>query len=67
MSLTKQLKQAVKQSNLTTYAVAKGAGVPVPTLSRFLRGERDIRLATADKLAAFFQMHLTRPKRPKRG
>ncbi|NQT14062.1 MAG: helix-turn-helix transcriptional regulator, partial [Planctomycetes bacterium] len=59
------LKHAIERSGLPAYAISKGAGVPIPTITRFLRGERDMRLATAAKLAEFFEMRLTRPKRPK--
>ena len=33
------------------YQIAQDAGVSQIVLSRFLSGERDIRMATADKLA----------------
>ena len=65
MTISDQLKHAIERSALTSYAISKGAGVPIPTITRFLRGERDIRLATAAKLAEFFEMHLTRPRRRK--
>jgi plasmid maintenance system antidote protein VapI len=64
-ALSDALKAAIAESGLTVYAVAQGSGVAHPILSRFLSGQRDLRLATADKLAAFFQMKLTPPKTPK--
>ena len=36
---------------MTVYQIAKGAHVSQIIISRFLSGERDIRMATADKLA----------------
>lgn len=50
-SLSAALKKAMKQSSKTTYQVAKEAGVSQIMVSRFLSGKRDIRLATADRLA----------------
>jgi antitoxin component HigA of HigAB toxin-antitoxin module len=50
-SLSAALKKAMKQSPKTTYQVAKEAGVSQIMVSRFLSGKRDIRLATADRLA----------------
>jgi plasmid maintenance system antidote protein VapI len=67
MALENQLRQAVRDSGLTLYAVAKGAGIAYPVLYRFARGERDLTLETASRLADFFSMRLTRPKRPKKG
>jgi len=66
MALPQQLKEAIQKSGLTVYRISKDSGVPQPTLQRFVSGERDIRLGqTADKLAAYFGMRLTRPIRPK--
>lgn len=45
------LRSAIQASGLTVYAVAKRAGISQQVLSRWLSGERDIRLVTADKLA----------------
>ena len=50
-SLTQSLKHAIRNSNQTEYQIAKQSGVSQIVISRFLSGERDIRMATADKLA----------------
>lgn len=50
-SLSRALKQAIRESDMSTYQIAKRAGISQIIISRFLSGERDIRLATADKLA----------------
>src|SRR5437879_13841328 len=50
-SLSASLKKAMKNSPKTSYQLAKEAGVSQIMVSRFLSGKRDIRLATADKLA----------------
>ena len=67
MTLQGDLRKAVRDSGLTTYAIGKGAGIPLPVLYRFVSGERDLTLETASKLADYFQMRLTRPRRPKKG
>ena len=67
MSLQDQLRRAVHDSGLSVYAVAKGSGIAQPVLHRFVAGERDLTLATASRLADYFQMRLTRPRRPKKG
>jgi transcriptional regulator with XRE-family HTH domain len=66
MPVSDQLRAAIQKSELTLYRIAKDSGVPYGMLYRFAIGERDIRLGTADKLAAYFQMRLTRPIKPKR-
>ncbi len=50
-SLSASLKKAMKRSPKTRYQLAKEAGVSQIMVSRFLSGKRDIRLATADRLA----------------
>ena len=50
-SLSTSLKKAMKHSPKTSYQLAKEAGVSQIMVSRFLSGKRDIRLATADRLA----------------
>ncbi|MBI4585387.1 MAG: helix-turn-helix transcriptional regulator [Planctomycetes bacterium] len=50
-TLSEALKQAIHDSEMTVYQVAKRAHVSQIIISRFLSGERDIRMATADKLA----------------
>ena len=57
--LTEALKKAIRDSGQTEEQIAKQAGVPPIVISRFLSGERDIRMATADKLAAALHLRLT--------
>jgi predicted transcriptional regulator len=67
MKLADQLRKTVKGSGLTLYAVAKRSGVPYAVLYRFMSGERDLRLDTADRLCKLFSMRLTAPKKPLEG
>jgi len=67
MALQDQLRRAVEDSGLTLYRIAKGSGIAYQVLHRFARGERDLTLETASKLADYFGMRLTRPRRPKMG
>ena len=60
MSLSEQLREAMGKYG-SVYAVARDSGIGQPVLNRFYRGERDLYLRTADKLADFFGMHFTRP------
>jgi plasmid maintenance system antidote protein VapI len=57
-TLAEELKSALQGSELTSYAIGKAAGVSPITIGRFLRGERDVTLETAGKLAAVLGLHL---------
>lgn len=50
MRITTALKRALRADGHSILALAKASGVSHPVILRFLSGERDIRLATADKL-----------------
>lgn len=50
-SLSETLKRAIRDSDQSEYQIAKSAGVSQIVISRFLSGERDIRVATADRIA----------------
>jgi plasmid maintenance system antidote protein VapI len=52
------LRRAVLESGLTENAVAVAARVPQPVLHRFMCGERDLTLRSAQKLADYFQLEL---------
>ncbi len=62
-TLTDQLLEAIENSGKSINSIAMAADVPQPVLQRFASGERDIRLDTAAKLATYFGMKLTKPKR----
>jgi plasmid maintenance system antidote protein VapI len=57
-----QLKKAIRSTGKTVNAVAVEAGVPQPVLHRFMTGERDLTLRTAQKLADHFGLEL-RPRK----
>lgn len=45
------LREAIRSSGLTHYALARIAGVTPAQLDRFVAGQRDLTLATAAKVA----------------
>jgi len=49
--VTKTLQQAIRDSDFSQSEVARRAGIDVGQVSRFLRGERGMTLATAAKVA----------------
>jgi plasmid maintenance system antidote protein VapI len=52
------LKEGIHRSGKTLYRLARESGVSQPIIYRFVSGERDIRLETADKLAAALGLKL---------
>jgi hypothetical protein len=68
MELVESLKLAIRDSGKTHYALGKEAKIAPDVLDRFMRGERDVRLATAAKVASVLSLELT-PTKPakKRG
>jgi ribosome-binding protein aMBF1 (putative translation factor) len=50
-TLSKALREAIQSSGKSVYQIAKAAKVSQIVVSRFLSGERDIRMETADRLA----------------
>jgi hypothetical protein len=52
------LKQAVIDSGLTLYAIAKSAGIDRASLLRFMSGERTLRLPHAGRVAGFLGFEL---------
>jgi ribosome-binding protein aMBF1 (putative translation factor) len=58
-SIADSLKQAISASGRSVYQIAKESGISQIVIARFLSGERDIRMATADKLARVLNLQLT--------
>ncbi len=50
-AISDALRAAIAASPKSVYQICKEAGISQIVVSRFLSGERDIRLATADRLA----------------
>jgi transcriptional regulator with XRE-family HTH domain len=57
--LTKAIAAAVRASDQTPYAIAKGAGVARSQLSRLLSGERGLNSETIERLAHYLGLRIT--------
>ena len=57
-SLSEALRTAIRESDKSVYQIAQDADISQIVISRFLSGQRDIRLRTADKLAAVLRVKL---------
>jgi hypothetical protein len=60
-----QLRRAVRESELTRYAISVRTGIDQGTLCRFIRGERGMSLDSVDKLMECLELEI-RPRRRKR-
>ena len=61
-NIVDQLRQAIRDSGQTEYAIAKASGVSQSVVNRFSTGERGISLDTAAKLCEYLDLDL-RPRR----
>lgn len=57
--LTKAIAAAVRESDQTPYAIAKGSGVARSQLSRLLSGERGMTADTIERLADYLGLRIT--------
>jgi transcriptional regulator with XRE-family HTH domain len=57
--LTKAIAAAVRASDQTPYAIAKGAGVARSQLSRLMSGERGLNTETIERLADYLGYRIT--------
>jgi transcriptional regulator with XRE-family HTH domain len=57
-TISETIRQAVVDTGLPLQQVAEAAGVDRASLSRFVRGERSLRLDIADRLAEFLGLEL---------
>lgn len=64
-SLGNTLRETVRATGLPVATIAAATGIPQPVLHRFMAGERDLRLATADKLCHHFGLELQPAKKRK--
>lgn len=65
MSLSEKLRKAILSSKKTRYAIAVGSGIDHAVLRRFVKGERDIKLKTAESLAEYLGLELAKKKSKK--
>ena len=64
--MTELLRQALSEVE-SIRAVAKATGLDNASLSRFVNGERSLRLDLADRLAEYFEIECRRKARRRKG
>ncbi len=63
MSLSETLKAIILNSKQSRYAIARGSKIDHAVLRRFMTGERDIKLKTAESLAHYLELELVKKKK----
>jgi len=64
-TMTDVLKQAIQESGLTLYRIAKDTGIVGTSLLRFMQGKTSLRLDKADVLAEYLVLELVKRKASK--
>lgn len=62
----KKALEARQAAGETVYSMSRESGIPQPTIHRFLSGERDLRLANADRLGEYLGIVVSLPKKVKK-
>ena len=58
------LRTAIADAGLTAYALGRKSGVAQQVIARFLRGERDLKGDTIDRLCVALRLRLVSTARP---
>ena len=65
---TDQLRQAIDDSGLTRYRIAKATGIDESALAKFYNGSRGLSMGALNALGEFLQLTITLGRKPeKRG
>jgi transcriptional regulator with XRE-family HTH domain len=62
-----RLRQAVRESEMTRYAISVRTGIDQGTLCRFIRGERGISLDSVDRLMDCLGLEIRQRRKRKGG
>ena len=63
VTFSNQLREAVRNSESTCYAISKETGIDQAVLSKFLRGERGMLIPSIDALVEYLNLELSEKKR----
>jgi transcriptional regulator with XRE-family HTH domain len=62
--LTDQLRQAIDDSGLTRYQIAKGTGIDESALAKFYNGHRGLSMDALNALGEFLQLTIILGRKP---
>ena len=64
--LTDQLRQAIDDSGLTRYRLAKETGISESALGQFYNGHRGLSMEALNALGEYLQLRITLGRKPER-
>ncbi|MCH2130532.1 MAG: helix-turn-helix transcriptional regulator [Pirellulaceae bacterium] len=64
--MTDQIRQAIDDSGLTRYRIAKDTGIDESTLAKFYHGTRGLSLDNLDLLFGYLDLQIVRERKPRR-
>ena len=64
--LTDQLRQAIDDSGLTRYRIAKETGISESALAQFYNGHRGLSMNALNALGEYLQLKITLGRKPER-
>lgn len=64
--LTDQVRQAIDDSALTRYRIAKETGIDESALAKFYNGQRGLSMAALDALGEYLQLKITLGRKPRK-
>ncbi|MCH7702565.1 MAG: helix-turn-helix transcriptional regulator [Planctomycetes bacterium] len=67
MKLSDQLRQAIRESKHSRYAIWKATGIDQAVLSHFLAGRRGMSIQSLDLLCEFLRLELRSARRTRNG
>lgn len=62
--LTDQIRQAIDDSGLTRYQIAKATGIDESALAKFYNGHRGLSMEALNALGEFLQLKITLGRKP---
>jgi transcriptional regulator with XRE-family HTH domain len=62
--LTDQLRQAIENSGLTRYQIAKRTGIDESALAKFYNGHRGLSMGALNALGEFLQLRIVMGRKP---
>ena len=64
--VTDQLRQAIDDSGLTRYRIAKETGISESALAQFFNGHRGLSMEALNALGEFLQLRITLGRKPEK-
>ena len=64
--LTDQLRQAIDDSGLTRYRIAKETGISESALSQFYNGHRGLSMDALNAIGEYLQLRITLGRKPEK-